>query len=181
MPENQSSDLPPSKGKHFVDQLNAYRNIVLAVAALATAVAGWFKPTDTTATEHSFEWTAQRVEELAETDIQLHDDIQAIRTYLEATHAAALAEAQAEVQAAEAAPVPIRSVRPTSGGRRRRHDQFMGEGAQMDMPPEEHAEAQHEAPPALMEYVLPSLKSAPHQFQRPTFDAVMREEEGTTE
>jgi hypothetical protein len=179
MPENKSSDPPPSKGKHFVDQLNAYRNIILAVTALATAVGSWLKPTDTTATEQSFDWTTQRVEELAKTDVQLHDDIEAIRAYLQASHEAALAEAQAATAAAAAA--PPRPARPTSGGRRQRHDQDMGEGAQMDMPPEGYAEAQHEAPPAPVEYMLPNLRSSPQQFQRPTFDDVIQEEKGTAE
>lgn len=80
--ENKS-DPPTSKGKLLIERLNAYRNLILAVAALATAVGSWFRPTDTTATKNSFEWTSKKIEELAANDLKTKEDIVAIRNYLE--------------------------------------------------------------------------------------------------
>jgi hypothetical protein len=82
-PEGDKSDHPTSKGKLFVERLNAYRNIILAVAALATAVGSWFKPTDTTATKNSFDWSAKKIEELSANDLRTKEDIVALRNYLE--------------------------------------------------------------------------------------------------
>jgi hypothetical protein len=81
-PKTQS-DPPSSKTKNFVARLNAYRNLILAVAALSTAVGSWFRPTDTTATKNSFGWTSKKIEELSSNEVKMHEDITALGGYLE--------------------------------------------------------------------------------------------------
>jgi hypothetical protein len=84
MTEVPESDPPPSaKRGNLVAKLNAYRNIILAVAALATAIGSWFRPTDTTATKNSFDWTSKKIEELSENEVKTHEDIVALRGYLD--------------------------------------------------------------------------------------------------
>jgi len=81
--ESPRTSDPPSKGKLFIDKLNAGRNIILALAALATAVGSWFRPQDDTATKQSYAWTAQKIEELSKNDVRTHNDLTSMRTYLE--------------------------------------------------------------------------------------------------
>lgn len=81
--EASTSDPPSSKTKNFIAKANAARNLILAVAALATAVGSWFRPTDTTATKNSFSWTSTKIEELSSNEVKMHEDITALRGYLE--------------------------------------------------------------------------------------------------
>ncbi len=149
MSEEQSD--PPDKSR-LVDRLNAYRNVVLAVAALATAVGSWFRPTDTTATKQSFDWTTAQVELLSKNDVQMHDDIVAIRAYLEGMKAAASAPV---VQPVQPVPAPQRRLSQRTRASAR------GIGA---MPPE--------APVESPELQLPILKADPHAMGRPSFEDV---------
>jgi hypothetical protein len=87
--EVPESDAPKSdppthrRGKLLIEKLNAYRNIILAVAALATAVGSWFRPTDTTATKNSFDWTSKKIEELSDNQVKTKQDMVALRNYVE--------------------------------------------------------------------------------------------------
>lgn len=88
--EPPPSEAPPSdppratkRGKLLVEKLNAYRNIILAVAALATAIGSWFRPTDTTATKNSFDWSSKKIEELSDNEIKMKQDMVALRNYVE--------------------------------------------------------------------------------------------------
>lgn len=173
------SDPPTSKGKLFIERLNAYRNIILATAALATAIGSWLKPTDTTATKQSFEWTSKKVEELAKNDVQMHDDIVAIRAYLDGMR---------DAQPITAAPVvaPAAPVGRIAGGARSRPvrprppagtmdavDQliqaplpaigpFAGEDQEFQVPPQQ-------------ERNLPALKADPQLMKRPSFEEILKD------
>ena len=169
--EKPKSD-PPSKGKHFIERLNAYRNIILATAALATAIGSWLKPTDTTATKQSFDWTTKRVEELAKNDVQMHDDIVALRAYLEGMRAAQPA-AQPAAPTTVAAPVVAAPVGRVAGGARR--------PVRSPRPPEGAMDAVDQliqAPlPAIGPFAaeapeLPDLKADPRPMKRPSFEDV---------
>lgn len=174
------SDPPTSKGKLFIERLNAYRNIILATAALATAIGSWLKPTDTTATKQSFEWTSKKVEELAKNDVQMHDDIVAIRAYLDG-----MRDAQPVTAAPVVAPVAAPVGRVAGGARRPVRprppegamdavDQliqaplpaigpFAGEAQEFQVPPQ-----QSQAPE------LPALKADPQLMKRPSFEEVLK-------
>jgi len=67
----------------IIAKLNAYRNLILAVAALITAIGSWFRPTDTTATKMSFEWTSDKLEKLSTNDVKNHEDVVALKAYME--------------------------------------------------------------------------------------------------
>ena len=175
------SDPPQSRGKHFVEQLNAYRNIILATAALATAVGSWLKPTDTSATKQSFDWTTKKVEELSKNDVQMHDDIVALRAYLEGMKAvtptvATVNTVHPETVAATKIP-PTRSTRRSGGirmGQMSPTGDPMDRLVQMDHVSEQMLE---EGPPQQMRLPLPlpSLKSEPHQMERPSFEDITLE------
>ena len=181
------SDPPTSKGKLFIERLNAYRNIILATAALATAIGSWLKPTDTTATKQSFEWTSKKVEELAKNDVQMHDDIVAIRGYLEGMKAAQLASA-APVVAPVVAPVAAPVGRVAGGARRPVRRPIPSEGS-MDAvdqliqaplpaigPFAGEDQEQFQVPPQQEEQApeLPALKADPQLMKRPSFEEVLR-------
>jgi len=157
---------PPSKGKHFIERLNAYRNIILATAALATAIGSWFKPTDTTATKQSFDWTTKKVDEPAKNDVQMHDDIVALRAYLEGMRAA---QPVAPVTPAPVVPAPATVGRVTGTPRR---------PAPRPRPPEamDAVDQLIQAPlPAAEAPELPSLKADPRPMKRPSFEDVALE------
>jgi len=157
------SDPPPSKSKHFIDRLNAYRNIILATAALATAIGSWLKPTDTSATKQSFDWTTQKVQELSKNDVQMHDDIVALRAYLEG------------MRATQPAPTPVpvvtESVGRLTGATRRplRRPHQSDAMAVVD-------QALDDPLPSIGPFAdapeLPALKADPHSMTRPSFEDV---------
>jgi hypothetical protein len=78
-----SSGRPKSKAKIFIDRMNAMKGVILAISALVASIASFFKPTDTTATKNSYEYLSKQVEQLSKTDVQNHDDVMALRSYLE--------------------------------------------------------------------------------------------------
>ena len=174
------SDPPHSKAKLFVEKLNVYRNIILAVATLATAVGSWLKPTDTTATERSFDWTTKKVEELSKNDVQMHDDIVAIRGYLEGMKAAqqpvvyapaAVAPAVAPAVTAPAVAAPAVAAPSRLAGvpaRRRRSPAALMEV--LDQVLEEAPMPQQTEAPE-----LPTLKADPHPMKRPSFEDIALE------
>jgi len=177
------SDPPTSKGKLFIERLNAYRNIILATAALATAIGSWLKPTDTTATKRSFNWTTKKVEELAQNDVKMHDDIVAIRGYLEGMKAAQLASA-APVVAPVAAPVgrvaggarrPVHRPRPPEGSMDA-VDQLIQAPLPAIGPFAGEDQEQFQVPPQQDEQApeLPALKADPQLMKRPSFEEVLR-------
>lgn len=69
--------------KSFMAKLNAMKGFILTVAALMTAVGSWFKPQDLKVTKSSYETLAHSMEEMGKEIDQNHDDIVAIRGYLE--------------------------------------------------------------------------------------------------
>lgn len=166
------SDPPHSKGRLFVERLNAYRNIILATAALATAIGSWLKPTDTTATRQSFDWTTKKVEELSKNDVQMHEDITALRAYLEG-----MKVSQAQTIAPAEVPSPVvgprvsgsptpkkrKPIRPSEGMSGLTMDKSMNIGPLFE---QEIQEIQPE---------LPDLKADPHQMKRPSFEDVATE------
>jgi len=165
------SDPPASKGKLFIDKLNAYRNIILATAALATAIGSWLKPTDTTATKQSFDWTTKKVEELAKNDVQMHDDIVALRAYLEGMRSA---------QPAVAAPTTVVApVGRLAGGARKPVRRPRPPEAAMGAMDAMNQQLIEEPNPAIGPFAapelapeLPVLKAAPKAMKRPSFEDV---------
>jgi hypothetical protein len=79
----KSSGHPVSRTRHFIEKANAMKGVLLAVSALAASVASFFKPQDTTATKNSYEHTAKQIETLSAVSVQNHDDIIALRSFLE--------------------------------------------------------------------------------------------------
>jgi len=188
--ESTKSEPPTKRGKHFVDKLNAYRNIILAVAALATAIGSWFKPTDTTTVKQSFDWTTERVQELSKNDVQMHADIVALRAYLEGMKNSGFTPTTPEIksepepeplpepegQGAGAVRKPVRKPvrrQPVSGAAQPMnfpqgiHDMFvenqntMMEQFQSDDPQEPAADS-----------TPPELKADPQIMKRPSFDEI---------
>lgn len=72
----------PSKVKSFIAAANASKGLILAVAALVAALAGWFKPQDHSVTKVSYEEMATGIEKLGQASVQNHDDIIALQGYL---------------------------------------------------------------------------------------------------
>jgi len=86
MPEEKDiSDAPASesKTKRVLERLKSYRDLILAASALIAGISSLVKPTDTTATEKSYEWTAQQVEKLSANDVKIQQDLVGLRNYLE--------------------------------------------------------------------------------------------------
>jgi hypothetical protein len=165
------SDPPPSKGKYLIDRLNAYRNIILATAALATAIGSWLKPTDTTATKQSFDWTTQKVQELSKNDVQMHDDIVALRAYLEGMRAAQPIAA-ASVTPAPVVAAPVVPVGRIAGGARRPVHRPRPPEAMYAVDQLIQAPLPVIGPFATEAPELPTLKADPHPMQRPSFEDV---------
>ena len=80
---NSSSERPVSRTKHFIERANAMKGIILAISALAASAASFFKPPDVSAAKNSFEHTSKQIETISAVSIQNHDDIVALRGYLE--------------------------------------------------------------------------------------------------
>ena len=80
---NSSSERPVSRTKHFIERANAMKGVILAVSALAASAASFFKPPDVSAAKNSFEHTSKQIETISAVSIQNHDDIVALRAFLE--------------------------------------------------------------------------------------------------
>jgi hypothetical protein len=82
-----AEDTPPestgSKILQIVTQIMSARGFILGVAAIITAGASWFKPTDTTATKLAYDVLAAKVSELTKATEDNRDDLVAMRSYLE--------------------------------------------------------------------------------------------------
>jgi hypothetical protein len=108
----ESNDQPKTKSNpptsKFVEKLKAYRDIILAVAALATAVGSWFRPTDTTATKNSFDWTSQQIEKLSTDNVKTQQDLIALHNFLEGYLKGQDRQEKPEEKSGAAAPKPHR-------------------------------------------------------------------------
>ncbi len=69
--------------KGFMAKLNAMKGLILAAAALITAIGSWFRPQDMKVTKSSYETLAASIEEIGKEVDKNHDDIIAIRGYLD--------------------------------------------------------------------------------------------------
>ena len=83
MPEETPSEPPASKAFKWVTQILSARGFILGVAAILTAAASWFKAPDTTATKATYEVIVSKVNEVAKATESNHDDIAALRAYLD--------------------------------------------------------------------------------------------------
>lgn len=84
MPEEETPSEPPaSKAFKWVTQILSARGFILGVAAILTAAASWFKAPDTTATKATYEVIVSKVNEVAKATESNHDDIAALRAYLD--------------------------------------------------------------------------------------------------
>lgn len=167
------SDPPVSKGKLFIERLNAYRNIILAVAALATAITSWFRPTDTTATKNSFEWTSKKIEELSANDLKTKEDLVALRNFLEGYVQAQRAVTPTPA-APVAAPVGLGSLGTLGQGAGSGSGAVAGSSRPTTRPPRRPAVqpppdpvVAAPAPPP-----LPVMKANPQAIKRPKFEQV---------
>ena len=161
MANEEATPQPTGKTRNLVAKVNAYRNLILAVAALATAIGSWFKPQDLSATKKSYDWTAGKIEELSRNDVKTHEDIVGLRNYIEGyvkgQQALQALQTPPSDQVSSGAKKPARprpaatpAIRPT------RVDQ---DGI-LDL-----------APPSEPE--LPMLKSAPEVLKKQPFDDVL--------
>jgi len=187
--ESTKSEPPTKRGRHFVDKLNAYRNIILAVAALATAVGSWFKPTDTTTVKQSFDWTTEKVQELSKNDVQMHEDIAALRAYLEGMknsgsistplpspaipETGSTPESRSQGRSSGGARKPIRRqptsghlIVPESGPVQEIQGRFIEN--QNDIVEQFQIDSQEPA----ADSAPPELKADPHVMKRPSFDDI---------
>ena len=83
MADENPSEPPASKPFKILSQILSARGFILGTAAIITAAASWFKPSDTTATKATYEVLAIRINELSKDTETNHNDLQAlIRAYL---------------------------------------------------------------------------------------------------
>ena len=111
MPDGDTTESTPPKNK-FIQKLNAGRNIILALTALATAVGSWFRPEDHTVTEASHDYHEEQIVQLSTDFEDLHGQVSQMQGYFKAKWEAQ--EQKELVAAAKAAATPSRSRRRAS-------------------------------------------------------------------
>ena len=185
---DESSDQPKTKSNpptsKFVEKLKAYRDIILAVAALATAIGSWFRPTDTTATENSFDWTSKQIEKLSADNIKTQQDIVALHNFLEGylngqTKQGQLQE-KIEIKTGSA-PKPRKSGGIRHSTRVDKSFEPMGVSDESMALPSEAPEAIQEAlqeaiqaaPPEAVIMPLPELRPVSEPIKKPRFEDVI--------
>jgi hypothetical protein len=178
------SDPPSGPTKNLVAKLNAYRNVILAVAALATAVGSWFRPTDTSATKTTFDWTSKKIEELSANDIKIQQDMVAMRNFLEGYMKAQNQLAQASTGVGVGLG-PVGAVGHSAGSSRpaggaRKPARKPAAPPAMDVAPDAPSFMMEEtaAPEAMPERPvpeLPVLNSAPELVKKPSFEDVVKQ------
>lgn len=84
-----------------------YKELILALAALAAGLGGMLKPTDTTAVKTGHKWTEAQITMILQTQTRQHHDLQNMREFLENYVEDQIAledELLAQEEAAQAAP-----------------------------------------------------------------------------
>ena len=80
--EAEATEEVQAKGQTMVETLKAYRDLAIGVGALIAALAGILKPTDTTATKQSFDYTQEALKQLAADNAKTHDDLVRLHTFI---------------------------------------------------------------------------------------------------
>ena len=80
--EAEATEEVQAKGQTMVETLKAYRDLAIGVGALIAALAGILRPTDTTATEQSFDYTQEALKQLAADNAKTHDDLVRLHTFI---------------------------------------------------------------------------------------------------
>jgi hypothetical protein len=80
--EKKSESIPP-EAKGFVARVKSMATLLTAMAALVAGLGAMFKPQDQTATKSSYEELRTSVKELAKAADDNHDDLMALRAYLD--------------------------------------------------------------------------------------------------
>jgi hypothetical protein len=173
--ESETPTTPaPKKGRTMIEMFKNYRELVVGIGALVAAIVGLAKPTDTTATESSFQWTQQELERVSADNRQTHTDLVALHQYL-VTYVKSQKKLQAfqleQLMEDELPPPTPRHVTRRSG--RAPAAMETPETVAADAVPEPMQEAQQ-----IVEDLpdLPTIKSQAHVFKKESFDAIIQEE-----
>jgi len=148
MPDDTTDEAP----KGAFSKLNAYKNIILALAALATAVGSWFRPQDDTKTIASHEYQEEEITQLSQTDQDLHDKMAALQGYVKA-----YVESERQKELVEAAE---KAAAPRSRSRRAPEPSPVVEPAPIK---------------------LPDMGQKPQQFSKKSLEAVMQQRQQVKE
>jgi hypothetical protein len=157
----------PKDKQSILSKLNAMKGLILAIAALVTAVGSYLKPEDQTATKNTYEWSAQQIEELSAQDVQLRQDIVAIRNYLEG-----YIEAQKNSPTPRGEGVGLGSPPPRPRARRGRSGAATVDDLLSSALAGEAAMDQVEIE---MPEPLPEIKAMPKQMDAPDFNEIYAE------
>lgn len=145
-----------------------YKELILALAALAAGLGGVFKPTDTTATEKTHQLTTSQIQMIVEANQELRTDLAVLRTYVKAVHSMEAAVdpepepvARNSRRRVAAAPKPARKPAPTlppmKSKRRTYHATSFDQVVQAKMPSDIHAIEEFEAEEAEEEAILDQM------------------------
>jgi len=145
MPDSQA---PKSK-------IMQYKELILALAALAAGLGGVFKPADTTATETAYAFHAAQIEVMAENQRALQQDLANLRGFLDG-YLAAEDYDEDEDEVDEVEPEPARGRRRASSRR-------------TAVEPEPEAE-----PPRSHRPALPEMKAKAQTYKKMDFDQLMQ-------
>lgn len=81
-PASRPSSVPPS-AKGFVARAMGVKELILALSGLAVAIASIFKPQDHSTTKAAYEELSKDVQEVSSATQKNHDDLTALRGYLD--------------------------------------------------------------------------------------------------
>ena len=172
--EADATEEVQSKSKAMLETLKAYRDLAIGGGALIAALAGILKPTDTTATKQSFDYTQEALKQLAADNAKTHDDLVRLHTFIVSYVRKHNELEQLELsQMHNAAPPAARPVgrarprAPISGSAGGVMDPMIAEGS-LDLP----AQAQQ-----IMEEFpdLPEIEAQKNTFKTESFDDVIAE------
>jgi len=188
--EEETSDKSdaPAKAPSMVETVKAYRDLVIGVGAMLAALAGILKPTDTTATEQSFDHTQASLKQLSADNAKTHDDLVRLHkfvvAYVDKHNKLEQYELQI-LQQQETAPSPSRprssSSRARTSGARGTSDAFYeaaeAEAADPDSETAAAIAAGHAAAQEILDELseLPALPDKPAVFKEQDFEDVIDE------
>lgn len=167
-PEVTVESKTSSKGRSMLNTIKEYKELIVGISALIAGLAGVIKPTDTAATESSFQWTQKELEQVAADNKQTHADLVALHQYL-----VAYIKGQKKLQAFQLeqliedeppAPITRRPIRRTGRTPTTAH---VTEVPEIQQPMQEAQQMLEQLPD------LPKLKSQPYIMKKETFDSII--------
>jgi len=171
--------------KHLMAWANASKGPIAAVAALITAMGAFFKPQDHSVTKTAYDTLSASITQIAEGQKRDHDDVVALRGYLDGLTRAGVPQSPAPIasSAEPAAPAAPRHGRlgggsrhqpppPVASARVAEVEELLGEQAA----PAPVLQAQEIPAPAAPVSVppLPPVHDEMRKIELPGFDAIMR-------